>query len=104
MAPPDLLQKHWVHSHEEDTGDQQVFRPSGYPLGPSRGRRSFELKANGHYVDHGIGPTDRRVTSEGTWHLDPENRLALSAKGRGAPTETWEIVQVVDDRLVMRRR
>ncbi len=42
--PPELFQ-HWMHSHEEDSGDVQVYRPADYDFPPARGRRGFELQA-----------------------------------------------------------
>ena len=46
-VPPEVLQRAWVHSHEEDTGAEMVFRPAGYSFPRSRGRRSFELTPGG---------------------------------------------------------
>lgn len=53
-----ILRRCWVHSHEEDSDEEMVFRPAAYELPPSRGRRSFELKPDGILAEGGIGPTD----------------------------------------------
>ena len=47
----DALYQHWVHSHEEDTNTEIVFRPATYNFPRSRGRRSFELKTDGILVE-----------------------------------------------------
>jgi hypothetical protein len=52
-----ILRPCWVHSHEEDSDEEMVFRPAAYEFPPSRGRRSFELKPDGILAEGGIGPT-----------------------------------------------
>ena len=50
MIDPEQVAGRWVHSHEEDSGDELVFRPAGYAFPPSRGREALTL-------DHGQPPT-----------------------------------------------
>jgi hypothetical protein len=99
---PALLTRHWVHSHEEDTADRVVFRPAGYAFPPSRGRRGFELKPGGKYVEHRIGPTDRTVKADGTWKMQDDGNLSVTTDA-GAPAKTLNVVEVDQERLVMRR-
>ena len=91
----DDLCRHWMHSHEEDTDDQMVFRPASYRFPPARGRTGFDLKAGGSLVEHGIGPTDRRTQSEGRWKLDGMT-LRIGARA-------MTIVSLDRDRLVVRK-
>ena len=49
--PAGILCQHWVHSHEEDTETEMVFRPASHPFPRSRGRRSFELRPDGTFVE-----------------------------------------------------
>ena len=96
-----ILRRRWVHSHEEDTDREIVFRPAAYEFPPSRGRRSFELKPDGTMSEGRIGPTDRPVETGGTWELQGD-RLVL----RRGPSETprhMRIVSVDDDRLIVER-
>ena len=46
------LAKTWIHSHEEDKGGLQVFRPADYAFPPARGRDALHLEAGGdaHFV------------------------------------------------------
>jgi hypothetical protein len=97
----DALQKHWVHSHEEDSGSEMVFRPASHPLPPSRGRTSFELRPDGSYVESSPGPADVPEESSGRWSLEGD-RLALTAEG-DRPDQAWEVKAVGDDRLALRR-
>ena len=96
------LCRHWVHSHEEDTGTEKVFRPATYDLPPSRGRFSFELKEDGSLLRYGLGPTDRTETSRGTWRLEGD-RLEFCPGTKDAPEQVFEIVSSSPDRLVVRK-
>lgn len=98
---PKLLHQCWVHSHEEDTPEKQVFRPAGYDFPLSRGRSSFELKPDGGLVESGIGPTDRKQKVEGRWKLEGDDRLALYATGQARPSQVMKIASANADRLVL---
>jgi hypothetical protein len=75
---PNLLHRRWLHSREEDTGDEMVFRPESYDFPPARGRTGFELSPDGSVLDLGVGPTDRPEVTAGT------SRPAPSRAGRSA--------------------
>jgi hypothetical protein len=89
------LRQHWVHSHEEDTDTEMVFRPASYKFPPARGRKGFELKPDGTLVDYGIGPTDRRTRSKGKWKLEGDE---LRLGGRA-----MKVVDVDRERLLVRK-
>ena len=96
-----ILLQNWVHSHEEDSSNEMVFRPASYSFPPSRGRRAFQLGPNGHLVDFGIGPDDRTVQSEGRWQLDEGNRLTLQP---GTPkASVMQVLHVGRDKLVVKK-
>jgi len=99
----DLLHQHWVHSHEEDTDAEMVFRPASYPFPPSRGRRSFELKPGGSLVEVGIGPTDRRQLAAGKWRLQKGNHIAFYAQSESVPSRVMQIASLEKDRLTVRK-
>jgi hypothetical protein len=97
-----ILRRRWVHSHEEDTEEERVFRPAAFEFPPSRGRRSFELKPDGGLVEGRIGPTDRPLETQGTWELEDDDRLVL----RLDPSETPRVMQIAsveEDRLVIKK-
>ena len=50
---PERLIGSWVHSHEEDTATEQVFRRAHYAFPPSRGREALELRSDGTAAVHG---------------------------------------------------
>jgi hypothetical protein len=92
--PPELFQ-HWVHAHEQDHGDLQVYRPAGYPLPPARGRRGFELKPGGELILYGPGPSDRPEVTAARWSPSGAGRVRLGDR-------ELEIVSLSGDRLTAR--
>jgi hypothetical protein len=92
---------HWVHSHEDDAGDQKVFRPASYQFPPSRGRSWFQLKPGGALVEGGPGPTDRATSSTGYWNL-ADNALTFHMQKGAAHTRKLTIVAVAPDKLVVK--
>jgi hypothetical protein len=94
------LPQRWVHSHEEDTADEMVFRPASHAFPPSRGRRSFQLNPQGTAVTFGPAPDDRSVQSEGTWRLDADNKLILQT---GTVERTMPLIRVEPNKLVVKK-
>jgi hypothetical protein len=97
----DAVVGHWVHSHEEDTDDEMVYRPASHRFPPSRGRTSFDLRPDGSYVEHAPGPVDAPVESTGSWTLEAD-RLLLGAEG-DRPGHAWQIAAVAGDQLTLRK-
>jgi hypothetical protein len=97
------LTRRWVHAHEEDSGDSLVFRPDSYKLPPSRGRRSFDLRADGALIDHRIGSDDRPRQETGSWRLTDTNDLELVPGEPGRRSTRMRVLEVSPDRLVIRR-
>ena len=88
---------HWVHSHEEDGADHRVFRRADYAFPPSRGREGFEIKSDGSFIHHQIGPVDAPVVVEGKWSMQGDNTLRISPQ----TGETWtlQLIEVNKDLL-----
>jgi hypothetical protein len=101
-ATPELLQKRWLHSHEEDSDTEMVFRPASFKFPPSRGRAGFDLKGNQSYVDIGIAPMDGPQETTGTWKLQGD-QLQLFSQSSVTPTRTLQIVSADKNRLVVRK-
>ena len=95
------LERAWVHSHEDDTADETVYRPADYAFPPSRGRQGFELRADGSCLETAIGPTDRPEEATGTWELADDGTIVLSRPGE--PDERLRVISVSQDRLVVER-
>lgn len=99
---PERLQKRWLHSHEEDTATEAVFRPASYAFPRSRGRDGFELGANHGLVEIGIAPTDGPQEKSGTWAIEGP-RLQFFAPAARTPARELHIVSMDDDRLVVKK-
>jgi hypothetical protein len=95
------LEGAWVHSHEEDTTREQVFRPADFAFPPSRGRRGFELRPDGSYAETAPGPTDRPEEASGTWELDDDTLVLSPSDARGS--ERMRVAAVDAERLVLAR-
>jgi len=95
------LAQHWVHSHEEDQGDTEVYRPQSYDFPPSRGRSGLNLRSDGGYAESAPGPSDRpEERGGGSWELHGD---ALTLQAPDGSKQTRKVVSVAADRLVLRR-
>ena len=99
MIDPERLQGRWVHSHEEDTDDEMVYRAasSGYEFPRSRGREALELHPDGSYSGVAPGPTDKpEASGGGEWALEDGNKLVL-------PDRTLEVTEAEEGVLRVKR-
>ena len=64
-----LLQRCWLHAHEEDSPGKEVFRPDTHPLPPARGRFGYEFRSDGgSFTLFQIGPKkDSQADGSGAW-------------------------------------
>jgi hypothetical protein len=99
----DQVSGRWVHAHEEDTEDEMVFRPADTELPPARGRMGFELRADGTFVEAGLGARDVPEEAAGSWVLEDGTIKLSEGATQGVPRE-MEVVSVDEDRLVVRKR
>jgi len=96
---PKTLAQHWVHAHEEDSTSGRVYRPKSFAMPPSRGRTAFELASDGSYVEHGPGPTDRRLQKAGgRWRLKGQELTLIDEAGAERRSK---VVEISSDRLVL---
>ena len=99
-----FLCKRWLHSYEENTVDEMVFRPASFNFPPARGRTGFELRPDQSLIEIGIGPTDRVEENPGKWKLERGNQLLFYSQSSRDPTQVMQIVSVDEDRLVIKKR
>ena len=96
------LHGQWVHSHEEDTETAMVFRASGYPLPPSRGRIALDLHADATSAYRGIARDDRHETSSGHWRFDVTTRT-LSVSLPDGSKQAFSVLSADKDKLVVQQ-
>ncbi len=100
MKSQDLI-GHWVHSHEEDSAKEMIFRPASFSFPRSRGRDAFELQPDA-LVEHGPGPGDAATETRGTWTVTADGALSFFRGGGKKAARVLKIASVQPDRLVVR--
>lgn len=97
------LFKTWIHSHEEDTTEYRVYRPSTYPFPPSRGRSGFEFRPDGGFIRIDIGPTDRSQAVEGNWEAVAPDQVRVTVPGAPTPPTILTIVSHDENTLKVKK-
>jgi hypothetical protein len=98
MPPPELFQD-WVHSFEESSGQQKVYRPATFSFAPARGRDGFEIRQDGTFISHPIAPGDGNMTIEEKWLLQ-DRELVVVGKGN---RQRYKLISVTKEKLVLQR-
>ena len=97
------LYGHWVHSSEEDTAEETVFRPPDYNFPPSRGRDAFKLGRDNSFVSAGTGATDVSKVSAGRWRTDNRDGIKIFVEF-GSNQEVIEVISVDKGQLKIRKK
>lgn len=101
MAEKQRLVGLWGHSHEEDRGGVEVYRPEGFAFPLARGREWIELRADGTAAFFGAGADDRAVQSAGRWRSAGEAGLELTRPS--GSSRRFTIIEAGADVLKLRR-
>ena len=96
------LHKKWVHSKEEDTDTQMVYRPANYNLPPVRGgRTSLDIKPDGTVLTTGgAGPDDRQTEEKGNWKINDNTLLLHDAASN---KKSLKIVSLAQEKMVIEK-
>lgn len=95
-----LLFRRWIHSHEEDTESQEVYRPATFSFPPARGRSGFELRADHSCIYVGIGRGDGEQEIDGSWRYEGESERDLRIDCAGV-NRAMHIAVLEEDKLVV---
>jgi hypothetical protein len=90
---PSAIFRRWAHACEEDAGGVRVYRPAGFPFPPLSGRDGFEIAADGRFI----------AITAGRWTFLGNRRVAVSFAGAVKAVFTFEIAEVDDTVLRIRR-
>ena len=101
-SPTSLIGQTWLHSHEEDVGEDMVFRPAAYSFSRSRGRSGYGFHADGTLAIIGPSPEDKESSTSGHWELHSDNELEIAIPGQEPLRLT--IVSFSGDKLILRRK
>lgn len=97
------LFERWLHSHEEDTDTESIYRPSRFRFPPSRGRTGFELKPDGSCVYIGIGASDGMAQEACTWALEENDDTIILLKFQSGERHMLRVLSVDSEQLVIRK-
>jgi hypothetical protein len=98
-----LLEKTWLHSHEEDKNDTLVYRPNSFDFPPARGRTGFKMDADGTFHQYDIAPTDGLEELPGRWEMASEKLLNVTFPNKKATDFQAEIISITPDMLKVKR-
>ena len=101
--PAKHLTRRWIHSHEEDTPEEMVFRTADFNFPRSRGRSGFELRPDQSMVEIQPGPGDAGAETAGKWELQKDDEIAFFKPGATRPERKLKIVSADADRLVIEK-
>lgn len=97
----DLCQR-WVHSHEEDSDTEQVYRPASFPFPPARGRTGLDLLPDKSCRRVGIAAADGSQVADGTWEFEDEETLRIRINCEDT-SEVLTVASVDRNRLAIRK-
>lgn len=99
------LCRRWIHSHEEDSDTELVYRPVDFAFPPARGRTGFEFFPNKSCIRVGVAAADGSKVVDGTWELEEEEseetlRIRIDCKDT---SEVLTVASIDEERLIIRR-
>jgi hypothetical protein len=97
-----LLCRRWVHSREEDTATEVVYRPADFPLPASRGRSGLQFAKDGTFKEIGIGATDISNVKEGAWRFNEQDSSQVYVEVEGKP-KVLKVDELKPDRMTLKR-
>ena len=100
---PDFLYQQWTHLHEEDAEGIEVYRNKEYSFPVSRGRKGFEFRKDGTFIQSDIGPVDVNVQTTGKWEKAGDREVKITLPDGQPSSYRMEIVDLSKDRLKVRR-
>ncbi|MBD2753258.1 hypothetical protein [Spirosoma validum] len=98
---PNHLCQEWIHSTEEDSDGEAVFRPADYEFPLTRRPRDFfTLHADGSLIKGQGTPSDSLQEDQGSWALDNNE---ISFRTQDEQLQTYQIASVASDKLVLKK-
>ena len=100
-GPPAEVLGLWLHSHEEDSGSTNVYRPASYDFPVSRDRTAVELRPDGTYIEYDSGPDDRGRALVGRWEDTGSGGIQLTVRRADGSARTRQVSSCADGVLVL---
>ena len=92
----------WVHSYEEDTDTESVYRPASFAFPPARGRTGFELRPDKSCKRVGIAAADGSEIIDGTWEIEGGDTLRIRINWKDT-SQVLSVASLNHDRLAIRK-
>jgi hypothetical protein len=96
----EMLCQRWGHSFEEDGDGAFVYRPEDFDFPRARGRDGIEFRADGTFIEWGVGRGDASEARPGTWRLRDDGRVEVTTAA--GEKQVMEIVKLSPGRLELR--
>jgi hypothetical protein len=100
---PDFLFQTWIHLHEEDAGNTEVYRNKEYNFPASRGRQGFEFKKDGTFIQSDIGPVDVNVNTAGQWKKISDTEVQIQLNDEQKTQYQMQIVDLTKEVLKIKK-
>ncbi len=94
----EIYNKQWLQV-TVDTGVVVVYTQHGV----LRGNDSFEIKENGEFIQHSLGPADEPVDTKGRWRLENGNVIKVDFQKQLDP-RTLQILYVDEGALILKKQ
>jgi len=98
-----LLIGTWLHSHEEDTATERIYRRSDFEFPPSRGRRGYEFQSDHSCISIGIAARDGATKEACKWQLHKATESIIVLTFPDGHQNMLQIVSVNSKCLVIKK-
>jgi hypothetical protein len=89
---PPTVYRLWIRRREEDSGDNEVYRPRDAAVAYPAGLDGFEITPEGEFVLNSATPAGRSTHTRGRWRLLGPNLVAVTFADSARPDYAFEIV------------
>jgi hypothetical protein len=98
----EILYGEWIHSKEEDTNEEIVYRPMDYDFPLTRSpRNTFQFDRDGKLRAGEPSPSDKMHEKDVNWELN-DDIITISSGSNSIDTQV--IASLEKDRLVLKRQ
>ncbi len=93
----------WLHSHEEDSATERVYRRSGFDFPPSRGRDGYEFRPDRSATYIGIAARDGAAPNACKWRVRTGARPEIVLTFPNGQQRVLQVTSVDQERLLIKK-
>jgi hypothetical protein len=94
---PRALCRKWIHSNEEDTEEESVYRPENFNFPPSRYRNQFEICDNGEIIQYVVAQGAMTTKTSSKFKIVEDGIIKIIAEDLKLPQIT---ITTYDDNIL----